>query len=68
MNWDELKGSWNRSEGRNSKWSKLTAYDLKQIVSEREELAVRLRIQFGHTKEEAEQQIEGFTKDIKGKQ
>ncbi len=65
MNWDEIKGNWTMVSGQlKSKWGKLTDDDVKQIDGKREELAGRLQKQYGHTKEEAEKNIDEFLKSI----
>ncbi len=65
MNWDEIKGNWTMVSGQlKSKWGKLTDDDFKQIDGKREELAGRLQKQYGHTKEEAEKNIDEFLKSI----
>jgi uncharacterized protein YjbJ (UPF0337 family) len=61
MNWDEIKGNWKTTTGQlKSKWGKLTDDDLQQIDGKREELAGRLQVHYGHTKEEVEKHIDEF--------
>ncbi len=61
MNWDEIKGDWKQFTGKvKSKWGKLTDDDLTQIGGKRDELAGKLQAHYGHTKEEAEKDIDAF--------
>jgi uncharacterized protein YjbJ (UPF0337 family) len=61
MNWDEIKGDWKVFAGKvKSKWGKLTDDDLTQIGGKKEQLVGKLQKHYGHTKEEAEKQIDNF--------
>lgn len=65
MNWDEVKGDWKTVSGKvKSKWGKLTDDDLTQINGKREELMGRLQKHYGHSKEEAEKNIDEFLKTV----
>lgn len=65
MNWDEIKGNWKQVTGQvKSQWGKLTDDDLQQIDGKREELAGRLQVRYGHSKEEVEKKIDEFLSKI----
>lgn len=65
MNWDEIKGDWKTMTGRvRGQWGKLTDNDLMQIDGKREELAGKLQKYYGHSKEDAEKQIDQFLKSM----
>lgn len=65
MNWDEVKGDWKTFTGKaKSKWGKLTDDDMMQIDGKREELTGRLQKHYGHSKEEAEKNIDEFLKNV----
>jgi len=68
MNWDEVKGNWSQLKGKlKSEWGKLTDDDLTQISGKREELVGALQKHYGHTKEEAEKQLDRFILNLKSK-
>jgi uncharacterized protein YjbJ (UPF0337 family) len=68
MNWDVIKGDWNQFKGKvKAQWGKLTDDDLTQISGKREELVGVLQKHYGHTKEEAEKQLDQFILNLKSK-
>lgn len=63
MNWDQIKGNWTQVKGQaQQQWGKLTNDDLDIIEGKREELVGRLQERYGIAKEEAEKQVDDFSK------
>lgn len=63
MNWDVVKGNWKQFKGNaKQKWGKLTDDDLTTIDGKREQLAGKLQEKYGYTKEQAERELDEFTK------
>lgn len=59
MNTDTLKGKWNQLKGNIRKqWGKLTDDDVDQIQGDSEILLGRIQERYGHTKEEAQAEID----------
>ncbi len=66
MNWDQIKGNWTQIKGKaQQQWGKLTNDDLDIIEGKREELVGRIQERYGIAKEEAERQVDDFTKKYK---
>ena len=66
MNWDEVKGDWKQFAGKaKSKWGKLTDDDMTQIGGKKDELLGKLQSHYGHTKEEAEKNLDEFINSLK---
>jgi uncharacterized protein YjbJ (UPF0337 family) len=62
MNWDQAKGKWTQLKGEvRKKWGKLTDDDLDVIGGERERLVGKIQERYGIAKEEAENQVAGWT-------
>lgn len=65
MNWDVVKGNWKQFKGNaKQKWGKLTDDDLTTIDGKREQLAGKLQEKYGYTKEQAERELDEFTKAL----
>jgi uncharacterized protein YjbJ (UPF0337 family) len=63
MNWDEIEGKWTELRGTvRKKWGKLTDDDLARIKGSREQLAGVLQQRYGFMKEEAEREIDAFSR------
>lgn len=63
MNKDILEGKWDQVKGKaRQKWGKLTDDDLDQIQGRSEELKGKLQEKYGFSKEEAEKQVDSFSK------
>jgi len=66
MNWDEIKGDWKQFSGKvKAKWGKFTDDDLTHIGGKKDELVGKLQAHYGHSKEEAEKQIDNFLHTLK---
>ncbi len=65
MNWDVLKGNWKQFTGKvKQKWGKLTDDDLTAIGGKRDELVGRLQKHYGYAKDEAERELDDFTRSL----
>ncbi len=65
MNWDVVKGNWKQFKGNaKQKWGKLTDDDLTTVDGRREQLAGKLQEKYGYTKEQAERELDEFTKTL----
>ncbi|ETX31002.1 CsbD family protein [Roseivivax isoporae] len=61
MNWDQVEGKWDQLMGSaREQWGKLTDNDLQEAKGNREKMAGKLQERYGHTKEEAEREIDGW--------
>jgi uncharacterized protein YjbJ (UPF0337 family) len=65
MNWDQIEGKWKQYSGKvKEKWGKLTDDDLTTIHGKREQLVGRLQERYGMAKDQAEKQIDEFTRSL----
>lgn len=63
MNWDMIEGKWKEYRGKaQAQWGKLTDDDLDVINGRRKELAGRIQVRYGVEKEEAERQIDEWSR------
>jgi uncharacterized protein YjbJ (UPF0337 family) len=63
MNWDQVEGKWKQASGRvKEKWGKLTDDDLQRISGKRDQLVGRIQERYGIAKEEAERQVDEFSR------
>lgn len=68
MNWDEIEGNWKQLKGKaRSQWGKLTNDELELINGKRTELTGLLQARYGHAKEQAEREIDLWTKQLEQK-
>jgi uncharacterized protein YjbJ (UPF0337 family) len=58
MNWDQVKGNWKQFTG------KVTDDDLTTIAGKRDELAGKLQERYGYGKEQAERELDDFTRSL----
>ncbi len=66
MNWDQIEGKWQELKGEfRQKWAKLTDQDYEQIGGKKDELVGRLQKHYGYSKEDAERELDTFSKDLK---
>lgn len=66
MNWDRIEGNWKKFKGQvQQQWGKLTDSDLDRISGKREELSGRLQNAYGIARDEANRQIDDFTRDLR---
>ena len=63
MNWDTIAGNWKQLQGKaRQQWGKLTDDDLELVKGKRDELAGRIQERYGVAKDEAERQIDDWTR------
>jgi len=63
MNWDRVEGKWKQASGKvKEKWGKLTDDDLQFVNGKREQLVGRIQERYGIAKDEAERQVDEFSK------
>jgi uncharacterized protein YjbJ (UPF0337 family) len=63
MNWDRIEGNWKQFQGKaKEQWGKLTDDDLSVIGGKRDQLAGRIQERYGIAKDEAERQIDEWTR------
>jgi uncharacterized protein YjbJ (UPF0337 family) len=65
MNWDQIEGKWKQYSGQlKEKWGKLTDDDLTTISGKRDQLVGKLQERYGMAKDQAERQIDEFTRSL----
>ncbi len=58
MNWDQVEGKWKEFKGTiREKWGKLSDDDLEQISGKKDRLVGKIQQQYGHKKEQAEEEV-----------
>lgn len=63
MNKEEMKGKWNQLKGNIKKrWGKLSDDDITRIEGDRDQLVGKIQERYGHSKEEAEKEVDDFTR------
>ena len=68
MNWDQVEGQWKELKGSvRQKWAKLTDDDVEAIAGKKDRLLGKLQTYYGHKKEVAEKEIDGFISGIGAK-
>lgn len=66
MNWDQIKGQWQRYRGQvKEQWGHLTDDELEVIAGNRNKLVGKIQEKHGLSKEEAERQLEEWQKYVK---
>jgi uncharacterized protein YjbJ (UPF0337 family) len=65
MNWDRIEGGWEQFKGKaRQQWGKLTDDDWQMVKGKREELAGRLQARYGYAKDQAEREIDSWTRSL----
>jgi uncharacterized protein YjbJ (UPF0337 family) len=63
VNWDQIKGKWKQLKGKaREQWGDLTDDDLDKVEGNREQLAGRIQERYGIAKEEAERQVDEWSR------
>ena len=63
MDWNRIEGNWKQFGGSvKEKWGKLTDDDLQFVDGKREQLVGRIQERYGIAKEEAERQVDEFSR------
>jgi len=66
MNWDQIAGQWKQVKGSvKERWGKLTDDDLTVVAGKRDKLAGILQQKYGYAKEQAEKELDEFSKMIR---
>jgi uncharacterized protein YjbJ (UPF0337 family) len=66
MVWDQIAGNWKQFKGQvKEKWGKLTDDDLTTIAGKRDQLAGLLQKKYGYAKDEAEKELDEFSRALK---
>ncbi|MER9415866.1 CsbD family protein [Mesorhizobium sp. M0306] len=65
MNWDQIKGKSTQFKGKaKEQWGDLTDDDLDRIEGNRDQLLGRIQERYGIAKEEAERQVDNWSRSI----
>lgn len=65
MNWDTIQGNWKQWVGSaKEQWGKLTDDDLAVAEGKRDQLVGKIQERYGIAKDEAERQVEAWTKRL----
>ena len=65
MNWDQIKGQWKQYTGKaREKWGELTDDDLQRAAGGRDQLVGVVQERYGIAKEEAEKQVDSWSKEL----
>jgi uncharacterized protein YjbJ (UPF0337 family) len=63
VNWDQIQGNWKQMKGEARKqWGKLTDDDIDTAAGERDKLVGRVQERYGVAKEEAERQVDEWSR------
>jgi uncharacterized protein YjbJ (UPF0337 family) len=66
MNWDQVEGKWKQYSGKvKEKWGKLTDDDLDVVRGRRDQLVGKIQERYGIVKQEAERQLDEFTRSLR---
>lgn len=67
MNWDTIKGTWKELKGKaREKWGEITDDEWDQIEGNKDQLVGKIQQRYGKTKEEAEREVDDWSKDLRG--
>ena len=65
MNWDQVEGKWLQFKGQaKEKWGQLTDDDLDVAAGRRDQLAGKIQHRYGVAKEEAERQLDEWSRKL----
>jgi uncharacterized protein YjbJ (UPF0337 family) len=65
MNWDQVEGKWKQLKGQaKEKWGQLTDDDLDVAAGKRDQLAGKIQEKYGVAKEEAEKQLDDWSRKL----
>jgi uncharacterized protein YjbJ (UPF0337 family) len=63
MNWDQVKGKWHEVKGSiRARWGELTDDEIEELDGNREKMVGKIQQKYGVAKEEAEKQVDEWTK------
>lgn len=65
MNWDQIEGGWKQVKGKvQEKWGDLTGDELDKVAGKREQLVGLVQSRYGRAKEEAEREVDDWTRTL----
>jgi uncharacterized protein YjbJ (UPF0337 family) len=65
MNWDTVEGQWKQLKGKaQQKWAKLTDDDWDLVEGKREELIGRIQERYGRNRDEAEREVDDWSRQL----
>lgn len=65
MNWDQVEGKWKQLKGQaKEKWGHLTDDDLDVAAGKRDQLAGKIQEKYGIAREEAEKQLDDWSRRL----
>ena len=65
MDWNRVEGNWKQLKGKvKEKWGDLTDDDLDRISGQRDQLIGQIQTRYGLAKDEAEKQVDDWSKSI----
>ncbi len=65
MNWEQIQGNWKMAQGKAKvQWGKLSDDDWAKISGHRDELVGKLQQVYGISKEEAEAEVDKFSRTL----
>lgn len=66
MNWEQFQGDWTQLAGKvKEQWGKLTDDELVVAAGRREQLSGLLQQRYGYAKEQADEQLDEFARELK---
>ena len=65
MNWDRVEGNWKQFKGKvREKWADLSDDDIERMAGKRDQLVGRIQERYGIAKDEAERQVDDWSKHL----
>ena len=65
MNWEQFQGNWTQLTGKvKEQWGKLTDDDLVVAAGRRDQLSGLLQQRYGYAQEQADKQLDEFTRNM----
>ena len=65
MNWDQIKGNWKQFKGRvREEWGDLTDSEVEEAKGDRDQLAGKIQERYGVSREEAERQVDDWSRKM----
>ena len=63
MNWDQIEGKWKQFKGKaREQWGELTDKDVEEAKGNRDQLSGKVQERYGVTKEEADRQVDDWSR------
>ncbi len=65
MNWDRIEGNWKQFTGKvKEQWGRLTDDDIDRMAGQREQLVGKIQENYGVARDEAEQQVDDWSRRL----